>query len=203
MQVALPALEAPARIVFGAGQRFDDEAYFAFCAANPDLRIERNSQGDIIIVPPAGGESSYRSMMVGEQLFRWARRDKRGKALESSAEFMLPSGAAYAPDAAWVSNEKLARLTLEQRRKFLALVPDFAIEVMSPSDRLPKAKTRARQWIDEGVELVWLIHGDKRTIYVYRPGQEPETQTEIRELAGEGPVKGFVLKLGGIWAGLR
>jgi Uma2 family endonuclease len=202
MRVALPVLEAPATIAFGAAQRFDDEAYFAFCAANPDLRIERTSQGEIVIVPPAGGESSYRSMMVGAQLARWAERDRRGKPFDSSAEFMLPSGAAYAPDAAWVSNGKLARLSKDQRRKFLALVPEFVVEVMSPSDWLPKARARAQQWLDEGVELVWLIHGDKRTAYIYRRGQEPEVRSGIRELAGDGPVKGFVLKLGAIWLGL-
>ncbi len=202
MQVALPELAAPARITFGAPQRFDDEAYFAFCAANPDLRIERTSEGEIIIVPPAGGESSYRSGLAFDQLFRWARRDQRGKAFDSSAEFMLPSGAGYVPDAAWVSNENLARLSKEQRRKFLALVPEFVIEVMSPSDRLPKAKARAKEWIDEGVELAWLIHGDAKTVYIYRRGRDPETRTGDKQLAGDGPVKGLVLKLGEIWAGL-
>ena len=77
MQVALPELA-------------DDEAYFAFCVANPDLRIERTSEGEIVIAPPAGGESSYRSGLAFEQLFRWARRDPRGKAYNSSTEFMLP-----------------------------------------------------------------------------------------------------------------
>ena len=76
-----------------------------------------------------------RSGLASEQLFRWARRDRRGKAFDSSAEFMLPSGAGYAPDAAWVSSENLARLSKEQHRKFLALVPEFVVEVMSPSDR--------------------------------------------------------------------
>jgi Uma2 family endonuclease len=141
-------------------------------------------------------------MLAREQLARWARRDKRGKPFDSSAEFMLPRGAAYAPDAAWVSNGKLARLTHEQRRKFLALAPEFVIEVMSPSDRLPKAKARAKQWIDEGVELVWLLHPDKRTAYIHRRGHEPEVQVGGAALAGDGPVRGFVLKLGPIWAGL-
>jgi len=35
-----------------------------------------------------------------------------------------------------------------------------------------------------------------------RGAKEPEVKVGIRELAGEGPVKGFVLKLGKIWAGL-
>ncbi len=76
------------------------------------------------------------------------------------------------------------------------------IEVMSPSDRLPKAKARAKEWIDEGVELVWLIHGDAKTVYIYRRGRDPEVRTGAKQLAGDGPVKGFFLKLAEIWAGL-
>ena len=57
---------------------------------------------------------------------------------------MLPTGAAYSPDAAWVSNESLARLTKEQRRKFPPVCPEFVIEVMSPSDRLKPAMHKWR-----------------------------------------------------------
>ena len=77
-------------------------------------------------------------------------------------------------------------------------MPEFVVEVMSPTGRLSKAKARARQWIDEGVELVWLLHGDQQTAYIYRRGREPEVKTGLRELTGDGAVKGFVLKLGEI-----
>ena len=200
--VTMPDLEAPARIVFDPEQGFDDDAYFAFCAANPDLRIERTSCGEILIVPPAGAESSYRSGKVHTYLDSWATRTKKGKAFDSSCEFILPSGAGYAPDAAFVSNAKLAQLSKAELRKFPKLVPDFVVEVFSPSDRLPRAKERAQQWIDEGVALAWLIDGDNETVWIYRPGQAPEKRVKIAELAGEGPVDGFVLGLQEIWAGL-
>ena len=78
--LALPEVQA-AKIVFDTDPRFDD-AYFEFCAANADLRIERNSQGEIIIVPPAGYESSYRSGDVSAQLAAWAKRNRTGKAFD-------------------------------------------------------------------------------------------------------------------------
>ena len=53
-----------------------------------------------------------------------------------------------------------------------------------------------------GVQLGWLIDGDKRTVYVYRPGKEPEIQRAALKLAGEGPIAGFVLDLEPIWQGL-
>ena len=60
-----------------------------------------------------------------------------------------------------------------------------------------------QEWIRAGVELAWLIHGDERTVYIYRAGQiEPEIRTGILKLAGVGPVAGFELDLADIWAGL-
>jgi Uma2 family endonuclease len=74
---------------------------------------------------------------------------------------------------------------------------------MSPSDRLKSAKEKMERWMANGVHLGWLIDGDHETVYVYRKGGAPVTRRGIHELAGEGPVKGFVLKLDSIWRGLR
>ena len=112
---------------------------------------------------------------------------------------MLETGAAYSPDAAWISNAKLEQLTKAQRRKFPRLCPEFVVEVMSPSDRLKAAQHKMREWMRAGVELGWLIHGDKRTVYIYRAGRDPEARSGILQLSGEGPVAGFELDLARIW----
>ena len=77
-----------------------------FCADNPSLRAELSAQGEITIMAPGGGESSCQSADVCMQLGVWAKIDRRGKAFDSSAAFVLPTGAILAPDAAWVSNLK-------------------------------------------------------------------------------------------------
>jgi Uma2 family endonuclease len=73
---------------------------------------------------------------------------------------------------------------------------------MSPSDRLPKAIAKMREWIENGAELAWLLDPDHRTAYIYRANREPEMLIDPERLIGEGPVAGFVLELAGIWAGL-
>ena len=90
--------------------------------------------------------------------------------------------------------EEEVRLTLE--------VPEFVVEVMSPSDHLKAAQAKMETWIANGVQLGWLIDGDAHTVYIYRKGRPPRTRRDIAELAGEGPVKGFTLNLKPIWAGL-
>jgi Uma2 family endonuclease len=195
VHVALPRQEAPVRLSFDSGKKLSDDAYVAFCHANPDLRVEKSAEGEIIIVPPAGGESDYRSNKVAAQLDRWAEEDGRGTAFGSSVQFKLSDGSALSPDAAWVSNEALRRLSRQQRKEFLALCPEFVVEVRSPSDRLKQAKEKMELWISNGVQLAWLIDGDAETVYVYRHNRPMKTRRGIQELAGEGPVKGLVLQL--------
>jgi Uma2 family endonuclease len=204
MQVTLPEQALPAKLTLNPKLRIrDDDQYWEFCAANPDVRFERTAQGEIVIVPPVGGEGDYRNTGVSAQLYSWSKKNGRGKAFGPSVEFILPSGAARSPDASWVSNGRLAKLTKEQRRKFLRLCPEFIVEVMSPSDRLKDAKEKMVEWMANGVQLGWLIDGDRQTVYIYRAGRsEPEKRTGIKRLAGEGPIAGFVLDLADIWAGL-
>jgi Uma2 family endonuclease len=202
MHVALPELESPVKLLMDPEHPLTDDQYFAFCAANSSLNIERTARGEIVIVPPAGGESDYRNTQLATRLTMWAMQDGRGTAFGSSVEFILPSSAALSPDAAWVLREKIDRLTKEERRKFLRLVPDFVAEVMSPSDRLPTVHAKMDEWIANGVPLGWLIDGDAQTVYVYRIGRPMEKLTGLTSLPGDGPITGFVLDLTAIWAGL-
>jgi Uma2 family endonuclease len=200
--LSVPVHNTSLKLVLDPDHLFDDKAYFAFCRVNPDLRVERNAEGEILIVPPAGSESSYRNLKVSARLDTWAEQDGRGTAFESSAQFMLPDGSALSPDAAWVSNVSLRRLSRQKRKEFLPLCPEFVAEVLSPSDRLKDAKAKMEQWIANGAHLAWLIDGDAETVYVYRKNHAMKMHRGIGELAGQGPVEGFVLKLGAIWKGL-
>ena len=199
--VALPKL-VPVTLSDYGGEKFSDAEYLGFCRANPHLRLERTAEGKILIVPPAGYESSYRNSEATAQLHKWAQEDGRGKASDSSGQFFLADGSALSPDAAWVSNAALRGIPREKRKEFLPLCPEFVVEVMSPSDRLKQAKAKMEQWIANGALLAWLIDGDAQTVYVYRKNHAVKAHRAVAKLAGEGPVEGFVLQLAAIWKGL-
>ena len=202
MQVTLPDSETGAAYAIRRDQPMDDDEYYAFCMENSNLRIEREANGEIIIMPPTGGETGFRNGDLNSQLFAWSKRDGRGRAFDSNTEFFLPDGAAYAPDASWVSKARLADFTKEQKRRFLPLCPEFVVELTSPSDRLSRVMAKMQQWISNGAALGWLIDADRRTVYVYCPGEEVEELVDIDRLDGVGPVEGFRLELTEIWQGL-
>ena len=201
MVLVLPKTRRP-RIISIEPDLMDDDQYFEFCQENPKLRIERTTQGKIIIIPPCGLESGDQELEVGTQLRIWAKKDGRGRAFGASAEYILPSRAAYAPDASWVSYAQLGKLSKEEKTRFPHLVPEFIVEVRSPSDRVPGVKARMQEWIDNGVQLAWFIDGRRGAVTIYRPGREPEELINPDVVAGQGPVKGFRLKMADIWAGL-
>jgi Uma2 family endonuclease len=207
MQVVLPDFETHASIeVCGdevrEGRPLSDEEFVDFCLKNPDVHIERYANGRIVIMPPAGMETGYRNSDIAIQLGNWAKKDRRGICFDSNTEFMLPSGAAFAPDAAWILKSRLASLTKEEKKLFGRLCPDFVIELKSPSDRLSSLKSKMEEWIANGAQLGWLIVPERRTVFVYRPERPAEELSDINSVAGEGPVSGFRLELTDIWQGL-
>lgn len=201
-QIVLNAPETELPLRLRTERCMSDDEYFDFCAANDGLRIERMSDGEIIIMAPTGGETGHRNIELSAQLHLWAKKDGRGKAFDSNTEFMLPDRSGLSPDGSWVENSRLRSLNGEQKRKFPPLCPDFVVELTSPSDRLPEVHEKMQRWMANGVQLGWLIDPDERTVYIYRPNREPEQVKGAESIQGEGPVAGFVLELRDIFAEL-
>lgn len=76
------------------------------------------------------------------------------------------------------------------------------IELRSPSDRSLDLEKKMQEWIDQGAKLGWLIDPEERTVSIFRPGFPAEILRNPLNIAGEGPVQGFVLALDDIWAAL-
>jgi Uma2 family endonuclease len=79
-----------------------DEQFYQLCINNPDLKIERSTEGVLIFMLPVGGDSGNREMNLGGELYLWNKQAQRGKVFSSSTIFKLPGGGDRSPDAAWV-----------------------------------------------------------------------------------------------------
>lgn len=184
---------------FEPGVHLSDEQFFHLCQQNRDLRLERTVEGDIVVMPPAGGRSSDRNADLTMQLRQWALSEGSGVAFDSSGGFILPNGATLSPDAAWVLRSRLARLTNAQKERFLPLCPDFVAELRSPSDALDALHDKLAEYIANGARLGWLIDPDARRVYVYRPDTPRETIDAATHLSGDPVLPGFSLGLSRLW----
>ncbi len=177
----------------------DDDALFDFCRANPDLRIERAAEGDLIIMAPTGSETGRRNFALTGQLAAWVVKDGTGVGFDSSTGFVLPNGAERSPDAAWVRRARWDALSAEQRGKFAPLCPEFVAEIRSPSDVLADLKAKMDEYARNGAALGWLIDPVERTVHVYRSGALAETLQDPSTVDGGAVLPGFVLDLSPIW----
>lgn len=176
-----------------------DEQFYRICEDNRDLRLEKNAQGDLIIMPPTGGETGDRNSEINFQLRLWNKQYNLGKVFDSSTGFKLPNNAYRSPDSAWIPIKKWNNLTAEQCQKFLPLSPDFIIELRSPSDSLKTLQDKMKEYIDNGTKLGWLINLQDKQIEIYRQGKDTEILEHPQTLSGENILLNFSLDLTLIW----
>ena len=172
-----------------------DQAFEQLCHNNPDLRLERTAQGELIAMAPSGSETGYYNSDISGQLWQWNRKLQQGITFDSSSGFTLPNRAIRAPDAAWIEKSRWQAIPAEQRRKFAPICPDFVIELKSPSDDLTVLQGKLEEYRDNGVRLGWLIDPENYQVFCYRPQRAVEIFDNPRNLSGEDVLVGFVLDL--------
>lgn len=173
-----------------------DEEFLWFCQENKDLRIERNSKLEIIIMSPVTTLSNYGSGAVFAQLYMWSLQNGNGLAFDSSTGFTLPDRSVLSPDASWLSKEKWNALSDHDKDRFAPVCPEFIIEVRSKSDSLEDLQAKMKVWIKNGAELAWLIDPREKTTYIYHPKEELRVVKGLDiTMQGSGAVAGFVLDL--------
>ncbi len=173
-----------------------DDEFLRFCLENKDLRIERSSNLEIIIMSPTTTKSGNFEAEIVRQLSNWCIEDERGLVFSPSAGFTLPDKSVLSPDASWVSFKKWNSISEEDQNRFAPLCPEFIIEVRSKSDRLEELKAKMKVWLKNGAQLAWLIDPQEKTSYIFRPGKSEEEINGLdKKLKGENPVEGFVLDL--------
>jgi len=192
LQVELPVRIRPE-------QPMTDEELMRFCAVNELLRVERDANGELIVMSPTGTDTGATNSELNFQLKLYARETNAGVAFDSNTGFTLPDGSMRSPDAALISWPRWNALTKEERRRFAPICPEFVIELRSPSDSLSELQAKMRVWIANGVELAWLIDPERKIVEIYRTGREPGILEGGCSVFGDGPVAGFVLELATIW----
>lgn len=176
-----------------------DEQFEKLCQDNPDLRIELTSKGELIIMPPTGMKTGWRNSKITGRLLEWTEKDGSGLSFDSSTLFTLPDGSKRSPDASWIRRERVEKLSQEEQAGFAAIVPDFVIELRSPSDRWPVLEEKMLDYMRNGVQLAWLIDPTSKRVYIYRPSQPVETLDNPETVSAQPELVGFTFNVQEIW----
>ncbi|MGY2710971.1 Uma2 family endonuclease [Thermostichus sp. MS-CIW-28] len=174
--------------------------FIRLCAANPELKLERTAQGELVIMSPAGGETGNLNFEIAGEVYVWNRQSGRGKSFDSSTGFSLPSGSDRSPDLAWIPIEKWEALDPSVRQGFLPLCPDFVVEILSPTDSWIQTQAKMQEYMDNGCRLGWLLDPKAKRVMIYRQGQAPELVEDPETLSGEDVLPGFTLPIRKIWS---
>lgn len=179
--------------------KLNDDQFYQLCQDNPEVKFERNGNGELIVMPPTGGETGKRNAKLTARFVVWNEQTQLGEVFDSSTCFKLPNGSSRSPDVSWIKLTRWNALTPEQREKFPPIAPDFVLELMSPSDSLSDTITKMQEYMDAGVKLGWLMERMTRRVEIYRQGQPKEVLESPTSLSGEEVLPGFVLDLQIVW----
>ncbi|ELS05295.1 hypothetical protein Xen7305DRAFT_00050380 [Xenococcus sp. PCC 7305] len=179
--------------------KLNEAQFYELCQANPDVKFERNAEGELIIMSPTGGITGRYNADIITDLNIWNRQKQLGIVFDSSTGFKLPNGANRSPDAAWIPLKKWNQLSLKQQEKFVPLCPDFVIELRSSSDQLQALQEKMNEYKNNGTLLAWLINRQDKQVEIYRQGQPKEILNQPDALSGENILSDFVLNLESIW----
>ncbi|HYV91331.1 MAG TPA: Uma2 family endonuclease [Chitinophagales bacterium] len=173
-----------------------EDEFFNFCQENEQLNLERNSQGEIIVMEPAGCYTSMFNLKLATKIEMWNEETNAGYTFESSAGFTLPNKAVRTADVAWIKKERFEAIPEEEQKKFAHICPDFVIELKSPSDSMKALKRKMNEWIENGCRLGWLVNTEEQKVYVFRIDGSIEVKSFAEKISGEDVLPGFELDLG-------
>jgi Uma2 family endonuclease len=154
--------------------------------------------GEPIAVTPSAGLSSMIAARINGHVFIYLMEHPLGHAFSSDAGFILfpDRDTVRSPDFAFVQRSRLP----EVPAAYIPTPPDLAVEVLSPTDRMPDALAKVTMYLQAGVQLVWLIDPHKRTATIFRQDESPTTIGEDGVLDGVDVLPGFTLPMAVLFA---
>jgi Uma2 family endonuclease len=146
----------------------------------PDDGLKRELVNGEIIVSPAGWEHSEITIRIIVILADFLKDHPIGKIGPPDLGVWLTGSNLRCPDVTFIRNEKVPKG--DKRKNFLEAVPDLAVEVLSPSDRPKFVSEKIREFLENGVPIVWLVDPTEKTVTEYR------SLTEVKEYSGDAVI---------------
>ena len=170
-------------------------------AASPPPAIEDDSlyevvNGRRVELPPMGASPTRVASILGQNLGPYAKAKGLGRVdVEMLYRLDDVGDLERRPDVAFVSYRRWPRNQPVPDDAAWNVVPDLAVEVVSPTDRDEAGLAKVREYFQAGVRLVWKVYPRERVVHVYESFTTIRVLTRADELDGGPIVPGFRLPL--------
>jgi Uma2 family endonuclease len=94
-----------------------------------------------------------------------------------------------AADIAFIRQERVP--PLEARQHIMEVIPDLVVEILSKHDTVAEIHDKIEDWLNAGVQMLWVIDPFRRTVTIYQPGRDPSLLGQHGTLEGDPVVPGF------------
>jgi Uma2 family endonuclease len=141
--------------------------------------------GEVREYVPTGARDGQTTARITVRLGAYLMGANEGELLAAETGFIVrtPAGeSVLAPDLAFIRKERLPEGGLPSG--FCPIVPDLVVEVVSPSDTERTVHEKAREWLAGGVQVVWVVDPQRRTVTVWDSQGQAQTLTEGDTLHG-------------------
>jgi len=157
---------------FRSEERFTQQEFFAWLQRRPaaDVNHYELIRGRIVMSPPAGWPHGSLGSTIVAHLYVVVKRHGLGIVQDSSAGYDLPSGDTLEPDVSFISEARFAAGPAPVRGRFLGIVPDLAVEILSKSTARRDRGVKKSIYEQCGVREYWIVDPDRRLVTVYRLG---------------------------------
>ena len=155
---------------FVSTETFTQDEFEAWLADLPsgDVNHYELINGRVVMSPPAGWPHGNIEARIVRALSNCTALHHLGEVVGSSAGYRLPSGDTLEPDVSFISFARLQAGPAPRRGKFLEIVPNLVVEILSDSTAASDRGEKKAIYERNGVEEYWLVDSDRRVITLFR-----------------------------------
>ncbi|HUG13563.1 MAG TPA: Uma2 family endonuclease [Thermomicrobiales bacterium] len=158
-------------------------------------------RGELHATAPAGKEHGDTEMNLLLALGTHVREHRLGRVYPGDTGFVLSREAntLLSPDVAFVRRDRLPR---EYHPAFFPFSPDFAVEVLSPSDRSSEVTEKVMEYLAAGTSLVWVVDPRLRVVIAHTPDRGARTYSDTDTIDCGDVIPGFQIHVADIFNSL-
>ncbi len=162
-------------------------------AATLDDAFYEVVSGEVVELEPMGAFESVLATFLQQSIIEFLRGNRIGMVFPEVL-FLLDGATNLQrrPDLAFVSHARWKNRPVPRTGAW-DIVPDLAIEVVSPTNRAEEVDRKVTEYFSAGVRLVWVLFPDTERIYIHRSPNQADIIQRAGELDGGDVLPGFRL----------